>query len=167
MTTTRVATPRPVAGIGAWVLLSFVAAAAGGVASANAGDFYQQLDRPAWAPPPYLFGPVWSVLYFLMGLGAGLVWRARGFAGARTALTLFIVQLGLNALWTWLFFAWRQGNLAFGDIVVLWVLILATVLAFWRVRPLAGALLVPYLLWVGYAAALTYAVWQRNPALLG
>lgn len=167
MTTTRVATNRPAAGIGAWVLLSFAAAAAGGVASANAGDFYQQLDRPAWAPPPYLFGPVWSVLYFLMGLGAGLVWRARGFAGARTALTLFILQLGLNALWTWFFFAWRQGDLAFGDIVVLWVLILATILAFWRVRPLAGALLVPYLLWVSYAAALTYAVWQRNPALLG
>jgi benzodiazapine receptor len=161
------ASSRPAIGIAGWVLLSFAAAAAGGVASANAGDFYERLVRPAWAPPPYLFGPVWSVLYFLMGLAAGLVWRAGGFEGARLALTLFVVQLGFNALWTWLFFAWRLGMWAFIEIVVLWLLILATMMAFGRIRTLSAWLLLPYLAWVSYAAALTYAVWRLNPQILG
>jgi benzodiazapine receptor len=154
-------------GLAGWLLGSFAAAAVGGVASANAGGFYQQLVRPGWAPPPWLFGPVWSVLYLLMGIAAWLVWRERGFRGARTALTLFVVQLAANALWTWLFFAWRRGALAFGEILLLWVLIVATLVAFWWVRPLAGALLVPYLLWVTFASALTFAVWRMNPAVLG
>jgi benzodiazapine receptor len=161
------ASSRPAIGIAGWVLLSFAAAAAGGVASANAGDFYERLVRPAWAPPPYLFGPVWSVLYFLMGIAAGLVWRAGGFEGARLALTLFVVQLGFNALWTWLFFAWRLGMWAFIEIVVLWLLILATMMAFGRIRTLSAWLLLPYLAWVSYAAALTYAVWRLNPQILG
>jgi benzodiazapine receptor len=161
------ASSRPAIGIAGWVLLSFAAAAAGGVASANAGDFYERLVRPAWAPPPYLFGPVWSVLYFLMGIAAGLVWRAGGFEGARLALTLFVVQLGFNALWTWLFFAWRLGMWAFIEIVVLWLLILATMMAFGRIRTLSAWLLLPYLAWVSYAAALTYAVWLLNPQILG
>lgn len=161
------ASSRPAIGIAGWVLLSFAAAAAGGVASANAGDFYERLVRPAWAPPPYLFGPVWSVLYFLMGIAAGLVWRAGGFEGARLALTLFVVQLGFNALWTWLFFVWRLGMWAFIEIVVLWLLILATMMAFGRIRTLSAWLLLPYLAWVSYAAALTYAVWRLNPQILG
>jgi benzodiazapine receptor len=161
------ATSRPAVGIGGWVLLCFAAAAVGGVASANAGDFYQRLARPGWAPPPYLFGPVWSVLYFIMGIAAGLVWRARGFEGARTALTLFILQLVLNGLWTWLFFAWRMGMWAFVEIVILWLIILATILAFGRIRTLSAWLLLPYLAWVSYATALTYAVWRLNPEILG
>ena len=154
-------------GLVGWLLACFAAAAVGGVASANAQGFYQQFDKPSWAPPPWLFGPVWSVLYLLMGIAAWLVWRDRGFAGARNALTLFVVQLAANALWTWLFFAWRRGALAFGEILVLWVLIAATLAAFWRIRPLAGALLVPYLLWVSFATALTFALWRLNPGLLG
>ena len=86
---------------------------------------------------------------------------------ARTALGLFLVQLTLNALWSWLFFVWRQGAAAFGEVLVLEALIVATMVAFWRVRPLAGALLIPYALWVGFASLLTYSVWQRNPDLLG
>jgi benzodiazapine receptor len=154
-------------GLAGWLVASYAAAAVGGVASARAGDFYQQLVRPAWAPPGWLFGPVWSALYLLMGIAAWLVWRDRGFRGARGALTLFAVQLAANALWTWLFFAWRRGALAFGEILLLWALIVATLLAFWRIRPLAGALLVPYLLWVSFAAALTWSVWRLNPGLLG
>ena len=150
----------------AWLAVTYAAGAIGAIASANAGGFYLQLSRPPWAPPAWVFGPVWNVLYFLIGLAAWLVWRARGFRGARAALTLFLVQLALNALWTWLFFAWRDGALAFAEIVVLWVFILATAIAFWRVRPAAGALLVPYLAWVGYAAALTWSLWQRNPGVL-
>ncbi|MBA3589192.1 TspO/MBR family protein [Methylibium sp.] len=154
-------------GLLGWIALSFAAAAIGGFASVNAGDFYQQLERPPWAPPAWLFGPVWSVLYLMMGVAAWLVWRARGFDGARTALVLFLVQLAANALWTWLFFAWREGGLAFAEILVLWALILGTVLAFWRVRPLAGALLLPYLAWVSFASALNFSLWQLNPGLLG
>ena len=161
--------PRPTAvlGLATWLLISFAAAGLGGIASANAGAFYRELARPAWAPPAAVFGPVWSALYVLMGVAAWLVWRERGIGGARAALGLFLLQLATNALWSWLFFVWRQGALAFAEVVLLWVLIVATVVAFWRVRPLAGALLLPYLLWVSYASALTYAVWQRNPDLLG
>jgi translocator protein len=106
------------------------------------------------------------MLYLLMGIAAWLVWRGPGFRGARIALALFLVQLAANALWTWLFFAWQKGALAFGEILVLWTLILATVIAFWRVRPLAGALLLPYLAWVSFACALSYSIWQMNPRLL-
>ena len=155
------------AGLLAWVVVSFAAAAIGSIASANSGVFYQQLNRPSWAPPASLFAPVWTVLYLLQAFGAWLVWRARGFRGAAVPLTLFLVQLAANALWTWLFFAWRQGALALAEILLLWILIVATIIGFWRVRPLAGALLVPYLLWVSFATALTYAIWQLNPGLLG
>ena len=158
--------PTQVLGLAGWLLVSFAAAAVGGLASVRAGAFYQQLSRPGWAPPASVFGPVWSVLYLLMALAAWLVWRERGFGGARTALGLFLLQLAANALWTWLFFAWRQGALAFGEILVLWFLIVATLVAFWRVRPTAALLLLPYLGWVSFAAVLTYAVWQRNPLLL-
>jgi tryptophan-rich sensory protein len=102
-----------------------------------------------------------------MGIAAWLVWRAGGFRAARTALGLFLVQLVLNALWSWLFFGWHLGALAFADIVLLWVLIVATLVAFWRIRALAGALLIPYLLWVGFASMLNYSVWQLNPRILG
>jgi len=154
-------------GLLGWLAASFAAAALGGFASANAGAFYRELVRPTWAPPAWLFAPVWSVLYLLMGIAAWLVWRERGFRGAGVALALFVVQLAANALWTWLFFAWQQGALAFGEILVLWTLILGTIVAFARVRAIAGALLLPYLAWVTFAAALTYATWQRNPQILG
>jgi tryptophan-rich sensory protein len=139
----------------------FAAAAIGAIASADAAGFYDSLMKPLWAPPAWLFAPVWSVLYVLMAIAAWLVGKARGPLG------LFLLQLALNALWTWLFFAWKQGAWAFAGIVVLWLLIAATAASFWRVRPLAGALLLPYLAWVTYAAALSFVVWQLNPRLLG
>lgn len=154
-------------GLAGWLLVSFAAAAVGGAATANAPEFYSQLDRPSWAPPASIFGPVWSVLYFMLGIASWLVWRQREHRLARTALWLFVAQHVLNALWSWLFFAWQRGALAFIEIVVLWSLVSATLALFWRVRPLAGLLLVPYLAWVTYAAALTYALWQRNPSILG
>jgi tryptophan-rich sensory protein len=156
-------------GLAGWLLVSFAAAAVGGVASAGAGGFYGQVDRPGWAPPGWVFGPVWTVLYALQGVSAWLVWRARRAAGRgrRAALMAFVGQLAVNALWSWLFFAWRRGGLAFGEVVVLLAMVGVTAALFWRVRPLAGALLLPYLLWVGYATVLTYSIWQRNPQLLG
>lgn len=149
-----------------WFLLSFAASGIGGIASLNARSFYQELERPTWAPPGWLFGPVWTTLFALMAIAAWLVWRARGWQGARTALTLFIVQLVVNALWSWFFFAWRMGTAAIVDVLLLWVLIAATLAMFWRVRSLAGALLVPYLAWVSYASALTIWIVRNNPNLL-
>lgn len=154
-------------GLAGWLALAFATAAIGAVASVSAKAFYAELVRPAWAPPGWLFGPVWTALYALMGVSAWLVWRVRGLAGARTALALFIVQLAVNALWSWLFFAWRLGGPAFAEVLLLWCLIVATVIAFRRISALAAVLLLPYLAWVTFASGLTYAVWRLNPALLG
>jgi tryptophan-rich sensory protein len=148
-------------------MAAFAAAAIGGFASASAGEFYGELVRPPWAPPGWLFGPVWSVLYGLMGISAWLVWQVRGFAGARRELLLFIVQLVVNALWPWLFFVWRQGGLAFAEILLLWTLIVVTIVLFSRVSKVAAVLLLPYLAWVSFASALTLATWRLNPGLLG
>jgi translocator protein len=150
----------------AWLLLTFAAAAIGAIASVNAGAFYAQLSRPGWAPPGWLFAPVWSVLYALMGVAVWLVWRVHGAKGGRTALFLYVVQLAANALWTWLFFAWHQGALAFTEVVLLWCLIVATVVSFWRFNALAAAMLMPYLAWVTFACALTFSTWKLNPGLL-
>ena len=110
---------------------------------------------------------MWTVLYTLMAVAAWLVWRAHGFRGAPLALGLFVMQLVVNAVWTWLFFTWRQGALAFAEILLLWVLILATIVAFHRFHRIAALLLVPYIAWVSLACALTYSTWQMNPAVLG
>lgn len=154
-------------GLVAWLAIAFAAAAIGGIASAGAQAFYAGLLRPPWAPPAWLFGPVWTVLYAAMGVAAWLVWRDGGFAASRAALTLFLVQLAVNALWSWIFFAWRLGALAFAEILVLVALVGATIVLFWRKRALAGALMLPYFAWIVFASLLAYAVWQRNPALLG
>jgi len=158
---------KQVIGLIGWLLLSFMAAALGAVASVQAATFYQQLAQPSWAPPSSVFGPVWSVLYALMGIAAWLVWREGGWRRQRGVLGLFVIQLASNALWSWLFFGWHRGALAFAAIVLLWLLIGATLLGFWRVRPLAGALLLPYLCWVSFASALNFAVWHLNPQILG
>lgn len=157
---------RRIPGLLGWLLLSFSAAAIGAVASANAARFYAQLNRPDWAPPPWLFAPVWTALYLLMGIAAWLVWRAQGFRGARTALILFIVQLAANALWSWVFFVWHQGGLAFAEVILLWCLIVATVMAFRRHDAWAAGLMLPYLAWVTFASALTFSTWQLNPGIL-
>ncbi|KNZ32164.1 MAG: tryptophan-rich sensory protein [Methylibium sp. NZG] len=154
-------------GLLGWLAATFLTGAIGAFASASAATFYTQLVRPAWAPPPWLFGPVWSVLYVMMGVAAWLVWREHGFRGAATALKLFVVQLFANALWTWLFFVWNLGALSLAEIVLLWFLIAATIVAFWRLNRLASVLLVPYLAWVSFATALTWSLWRLNPATLG
>jgi translocator protein len=149
-----------------WLLLTGAAGALGAIASVDARDFYATLDQPAWAPPAAVFGPVWTLLYVLMAISAWLVWRERGFARARGALGLFVVQLAANALWSWLFFAWHRGAWAFADILLLLALIAATLVAFARIRKAAALLLAPYLLWVSFATALNWSVWQLNPQLL-
>jgi len=156
-----------ISGLFGWLIVTFAAAALGGGATINAKALYGQLVQPSWAPPAFLFGPVWTILYILMGISAWLIWRSGGFGPNRTALTLYLVQLVLNALWSWIFFAWQSGFWAFADILLLWVLIIVTLVSFWRVRPLAGGLLCPYLLWVTFASVLNYSVWQLNLQILG
>lgn len=156
-----------VVGFLVWFALCFIAAAVGAAASVQAGSFYSALVRPDWAPPARVFGPVWTTLYVLMAVAAWLVWRAHGLRAARVALGLFVAQLVLNALWSWLFFVWHLGAWAFADTLLLWLLIVATIVAFWRISTWAAALLVPYLVWVSFASVLNYAVWQLNPQLLG
>jgi translocator protein len=157
---------RQVIGLLGWLVLCFAAAAVGAVASAGAGSFYEQLVRPTWAPPGWLFAPVWTILYALMAVAAWLIWRVHRFNAGRTALALFMAQLGANALWTWVFFVWREGALAFAEVVLLWCLIVATIVSFRRLNAVAASLLLPYLAWVTFASALTLAVWRLNPDLL-
>jgi tryptophan-rich sensory protein len=120
------------------------------------------MQKPAWNPPNWIFGPVWTALYTMMAVAAWFVWKRGGFAARHIALSLFLLQLLINALWTPLFFGLRNPALAFVDIVLLWLALLATVVAFWKVRPLAGALLVPYLAWVTFASALNFAICRLN-----
>lgn len=142
-----------------WLAISFVPAAVG--AAFPAPEYYARLDRPPWAPPGWLFGPVWTVLYAMMGVAAWLVAK-RGGAGTRPALGLFGTQLVLNAAWTPIFFGLRNPGLALVEIGVMWVAIAATVVAFLARRTAAGALLLPYLAWVSFAALLNFEIWRRN-----
>ena len=151
---------KSILGLLGWLGVTFAAAWAG--SRFMPGAWYAALSKPAWNPPNAIFAPVWSVLYGLMAVAAWLVWRRAGFSGAGAALGLFAVQLILNALWSYLFFGRHQPGLAFGDIVVLWVAILSVVLLFWRVDRVAGALLLPYLAWVGFAAYLNFTLWRLN-----
>lgn len=166
---TSAVTGSALAGIPAlFVSIAVTGAAAFGAAFASrtSAQFYAILEKPAWAPPAWLFGPVWSVLYLLMAVAAWRVWRASGFANAQFALGLYLFQLALNALWTWLFFVWRDGPWATVEVLALWVSIAATIVVFWRHDAAAAYMLVPYLVWVSFASALTISVWQRNPSLL-
>ena len=150
----------PAVGLILWIVLSM---AAGWVGSRfMPGEWYAALAKPSWNPPSSVFAPVWSTLYVLMGIAAWLVWRKVGFAGAPIALGLFVVQLVLNSLWSYLFFGIHQPGAAFVDIVVLWLVILATTIGFWRVSVPAGVLLLPYLCWVGFASVLNLQLWRLN-----
>jgi tryptophan-rich sensory protein len=153
--------------LGGWLLLCFAVASLGALASVNAVGFYAQLVQPSWAPPAWVFGPAWSLLFTLMAFAAWLAGRGHHSAGRTRALALFVLQLALNALWSWLFFAWHRGGWAFFEVLVFWAAILATLLSFWRRRPLAGMLLLPYIAWVSFAAVLNATLWRLNPVLLG
>jgi tryptophan-rich sensory protein len=154
---------RPALMLIGFLLASFAAAAIGNVFTADGvRDWYPTLAKPTWTPPGWLFGPVWTVLYICIGVAGWLVWRRAGFAGARVAMIVFGVQLALNALWSVLFFGMRQPGWAFVEIVLLWIAIAGTIIAFWRHSRPASLLLAPYLLWVTFASALNFAIWQLN-----
>lgn len=125
------------------------------------GSWYQTIQKPPWNPPNWIFGPVWTALYVLMGISLFLVWRSSA-SQKLVAIILFTVQLVLNFFWSFIFFKHHQIGLAFAGILVLWLMILLTILAFVRVNKLAAWLLVPYISWVSFAAILNFTIWQLN-----
>jgi tryptophan-rich sensory protein len=125
------------------------------------GAWYASLAKPAWNPPSAVFGPVWSVLYTLMGVAAWWVWSSPA-GGRRAAVALFVVHLLFNAAWSWLFFGLNLVGAALVDLLVVLVLVAVLTVWFWRISALAGALFVPYLAWVGYATSLNLALWRLN-----
>ncbi len=154
---------RSLIGLALWVGICFGAAVLGSIfTTPSVPSWYAELAKPTWTPPNWVFGPVWSALYFMMALAAWLVWRQGGLAAAPIPVTLFMVQLGLNVMWSILFFGLKMPGVAFGEIIILWFAILGTMIAFWRSTPLAGYLLLPYLIWVTFATALNFSIWRMN-----
>ena len=152
---------KTVPGLIGWLLLCFAAASLGAVFMP--GEWYAGLQKPAWNPPGWIFGPVWSALYAMMAVAAWLVWQRGGFAAQRRPLGWFLAQLVLNAVWTPLFFGLHRPGVAFAEILLLWLAIAATLVAFWPVSRAAAWLLVPYLAWVSFAAVLNGTLWRLNP----
>ncbi len=138
-------------GLGGWITAQSVA------------DWYPTLNKPAWNPPPWIFGPVWTTLYVMMAVAAWLVWKTdMRFSGVRVALILFFIQLALNCLWSFLFFGARNPGWALIDIVLLLMSLLLTTWAFFSQSKRAGVLMLPYLAWVGFATFLNFTIWQLN-----
>jgi benzodiazapine receptor len=152
--------------LAAFVALTFSAA---GIASAftarSVRIWYPALRKPPGNPPPSYFGPVWTVLYLLMTIAAWNVWRVGdGWSGASPAITIFLIQLALNAAWSVIFFGLRSPGLALIESILLWAAILVNIVLFWRISTFSGALLMPYLAWVTYATYLNAGIWRLNPA---
>jgi len=148
------------------LLICFIVAGLGALTSINAGEFYAALAKPDWAPPAWLFGPAWTVLYIIMAIASWLVWRQEGFGAAQIALSLYLTQLVFNALWSWLFFSLHNGMWAFIDISLLWVSLVILIYQFWKISIVASIMLLPYILWVSFATMLNFSIWQLNPELL-
>jgi len=126
------------------------------------GEWYETLLKPSWTPPNSVFGPVWTLLYVMMGVAAWLVWQRKTVAQVAMPLFLFVVQLVLNAMWSYIFFGRRQPGAAFFEIVILWIAVLLTLIGFRRIRTAAGILMLPYFLWVSFALVLNFQLWRLN-----
>ena len=148
------------AALAGWLLLTFSASAT--AVFVTTGGWYAELAKPTWNPPGWIFGPVWTILYALMAVAAWRVWRQGGWAKQKVALSLFVVQWALNALWTPLFFGLHRPGWALAEILILLAAILATMRAFWRVDRPAGLLLLPYAAWVAFATVLNWTIWRMN-----
>jgi translocator protein len=149
--------------IGALVIflaISFIPALPGSMFGPDA--WYEGLVKPALNPPNWIFGPVWTFLYAVMGISAWLVWLQRHSVRVRIALVFFGIQLLLNALWTCIFFGLKMPGLAFAEILILWAAIACTMVSFWHRSMSAGLLLVPYLSWVSFASYLNFELWRLN-----
>ena len=125
--------------------------------------WYASLQKPSFAPPNWLFAPVWTFLFLLMGITLYLIWQAYPKKEAKSALLFFLIQLGLNILWSVIFFGLKSPMIAFIEIVVLWLAILVAMIKSFRVSQVAGYLIMPYILWVNFAAVLNFFLWRLNP----
>jgi tryptophan-rich sensory protein len=157
-------TPRyPYLGLVVFLVLCFAAAGIGGaVTTPKIATWYAALTKPSWTPPNWIFGPVWSALYFCMAIAAWLVWRQGGVSNATLPLTLFGFQLVLNVYWSCIFFGQENPCLAFVEVLLLWLAIAATMIEFWQRSRIAGILFVPYLVWVSFASVLNFTIWRLN-----
>ena len=147
-------------GLVGWLALVFCASAMAVFIADN--GWYAGLAKPAWNPPDWLFGPVWTILYAMMAVAAWRVWLQGGWAQQKKALGLFLLQWALNALWTPLFFGLHRPGWALAEILVLLAAILATMRTFWRLDRPAGLLFLPYAAWVAFATVLNGTIWRMN-----
>ncbi len=147
------------------IVAVFICEAAGFIGSVftaqSVDSWYLSLRKPGFNPPNWVFAPVWTLLYALMGIAAGVVWL-RWPHVSKIALVVFVVQLVLNVCWSAIFFGLRSPGAAFAEIVALWFAVAATTVLFWRISVIAGVLLIPYLLWVSFASVLNYSIWRLN-----
>ncbi|MEJ2354885.1 MAG: tryptophan-rich sensory protein [candidate division WOR-3 bacterium] len=125
--------------------------------------WYANINKPTFRPPNWVFAPVWTTLFLLMGIALFLIWR-KGLneKDIKIAIAVFAFQLVLNTLWSFLFFGLKSPFAAFIEIIFLWVAILASIILFFRISRLAGALLIPYILWVSFASILNFSIWRLN-----
>jgi len=159
----RLKASRDVLGLFAFIILCLTVSGIGGIITATSVDtWYQTLEKPPFNPPDWVFAPVWTALYILMGIAAWRVWRLRSFEVTGKALTVFAVQLGLNLAWSFLFFGFQRIDLALVEIVILLCTIITNMVMFWRIDRLAGLLFVPYAVWVTYATVLNASLWLLN-----
>ena len=145
-----IAIPQLIGGLGAYFTMSSV------------NNWFLTLSKPLWNPPSWVFGPVWTILYLLMGIAAFLIWKKRKTIAVSKALILYTIQLLFNLLWSILFFGMKRIDMAFLEIIVLWILIFFTIKEFYKIYKIAAYLLIPYLLWVTFASILNLNIWILN-----
>ena len=154
---------RDLLALAGFVLVCLAVSVLGGAITATSvGGWYQQLDKPSFNPPDWLFAPVWTTLYLFMALAAWRVWRRAGWRAGRQALAVFALQLILNLLWSGLFFGLQSIGLALFEILFLLGAVLSAAILFWRIDRVAGLLFVPYAAWVAFATLLNAALWKLN-----
>ncbi|MDH4122686.1 MAG: tryptophan-rich sensory protein [Thermoplasmata archaeon] len=148
-----------------FIVICYAASAVGAIfTTKNLDVWYDSLRKPSWTPPGGLIGTIWFILYTLMAIAAAIVWSSGDFEQISIPIILFAIQLALNVIWSLLFFAKQDLKGAFVEVVIFWMFILATMIAFFTVNVLAGILFIPYLTWVSIASYLNYTVWRMNPA---
>jgi tryptophan-rich sensory protein len=147
------------------VLLCLIVGSMGSlVTTTGSGSWYESLEKPAFTPPNWVFGPVWTTLFILMGIALYLVWQSgTERREVQIALAVFGIQFALNVLWSFLFFGMQSPLLGLVDIVILWIMIAVTIVLFYQIRKIAGYLLIPYIVWVTIATALNYSIYILNP----
>ncbi len=144
------------------VVCLLVGGISGGLTASAIPTWYPTLQKPSWNPPNWLFGPVWTLLYILMGIAAARLWDSPSSPTKTMALTLFGVQLFLNFMWSILFFNYHVLGIAFAEIILFWGLLLVSIITFAKIDKTSAWLFVPYISWVSFASILNFAIWQLN-----